>query len=597
MREKASARPGQKRESATGKRRENTLRKSAQRENSTRESEGRALGDPRFGTALVCAVAIAASVAGILNAFTQDDLSILVGSARLHGFGALRDILTLPYWPPPAAPDLYRPVASMLLAAQYALGDGAPLVFRIVSYALYAIASVGVYRLALRLMPASIALVVALFFAAHPVHVEAVALAVTQNELIVAALTAFMTALYVDRRRDDTGVLSARDWAMLVVAYAVAGFSKEQGLLLPAFLILSEIFLAPSRPWAERGRALWLGFAVLLAGAAAMVAIRTLVLSGVVGPTMIAEALRGQTFGGRLLTMLQIVPEWTRLLVWPVHLRAEYSPREFVASTAFGEAEATGLAIVLLVAVAIWLARKRAPAISFGLSWCCLALFPVSNVVIPTGILIAERTLFLPSVGFVLALGGVIAAIARQRLVVTSRGRLLASAAAGVIVVAALARSAERQRVWQDPVTLTVASIRDAPLSWRVQQAYGDMLFSQGRAADGIAAFRRAIDLAPESWRPRNFLAERLRRIGDDSDAVTLLRVSLAEDPRQISTVAALAPALLGAGRYAEAKKLADSIIVAENAPPIMVQMSRLADSAMKINAPPGSMRIGIPMR
>jgi hypothetical protein len=27
----------------------------------------------------------------------------------------------------------------------------------------------------------------------------------------------------------------------------------------------------------------------------------------------------------------------------------------------------------------------------------------------------------------------------------------------------------------------------------------------------------------------------------------------------------------------------------------MMVQMSRLADSAMKVNAPPGSIRIGIP--
>jgi protein O-mannosyl-transferase len=553
--------------------------------------------DARTGVALVCAVAIVASIAGILNAFTQDDVSIIIDSGRLHGFGALRDMLTLPYWPPPAAPDLYRPVASMLLAAQYALGGGAPFVFRMVSYALYAFASVGVYRLALRSMPASIALVVAMIFAAHPVHVEAVALAVTQNELIVTALVAFTTALYLDRRRDDIGALSARDWAILGIAYAIAGFSKEQGLLLPAFLILAEIFLTPSRTFGERARTLWRGFALLLAIAATMVVIRTAVLSGVVGPTMIAEALRGQTIGGRLLTMLQIVPEWTRLLVWPAHLRAEYSPREFVASTTFGGAEATGLAILLLGAVAIWLARKRAPAISFGLAWGCVALFPVSNVVIPTGILLAERTLFLPSVGFVLALGGALASIVKQRPPVTARARTLAVAAAGVVVLAGLARSAERQRVWQDPVTLTVASVRDAPLSWRVQQAYGDMLFSQGRAADGIAAFRRAIDLAPEGWRPRNFLAERLRMIGDDSDAVTLLRVSLAEDPRQISTVAALAPALLGAGRYTEAKRLADSIIVAESAPPIMVQMSRLADSAIKTNAPPGSMRIDIPMR
>jgi len=573
---------------------------SKQRRESARNAKGRervasATIVPRGSVTVVCAVAIVASIAGILNAFTQDDLSILVGSARLHGFGALRDVLTLPYWPPPAAPDLYRPVASILLAAQYALGGGVPFVFRITSYALYALASVGVYRLALRFMPASIALLVAALFAAHPVHVEAVALAVTQNELIVATVAGFMTVLYIDRRRSESGALSPRDWAMLAAGYAIAGFSKENGLLIPAFLILAEIFLTPSRAPAERVRQLWRGFAVLIAIAAVMIAVRTLVLSGVVGPTMIAEALRGQTMGGRLLTMLQIVPQWTRLLVWPVHLRAEYSPREFVASTSFGGEEATGLSIVILVLMSIWLARKRAPALSFGLAWCCVALFPVSNVVIPTGILLAERTLFLPSVGFVLALGGGMAFVASQRPAVTRQERTLSAVAASVLVVAAMGRSAQRERVWQDPVTLTVASVQDAPRSWRVQQVYGDMLFSQGRAAEAIAAFRRAIDLAPESWRPRNYLAERLRMIGDDSDAVMLLRASLAEDPRQITTIAALAPALLGAGHYAEAKYLADSIVVAENAPPLMVQMSRLADSAMKVNAPPGSIRIGIP--
>jgi 4-amino-4-deoxy-L-arabinose transferase-like glycosyltransferase len=579
---------------------EKAPRRSKQRRASARNAKGReravsATIIPRGGVAVVCAVAIVASIAGILNAFTQDDLSILVGSTRLHGFGALRDILTLPYWPPPAAPDLYRPVASIVLAAQYALGGGAPFVFRITSYALYALASVGVYRLALRLMPASIALLVAALFAAHPVHVEAVALAVTQNELIVGAVAAFMTVLYIDRRRSESGALSARDWALLGVGYAIAGFSKEPGLMIPAFLILAEIFLTPSRALADRVRQLWRGFALLVAIATVMIAVRTLVLSGVVGPTMIAEALRGQTMGGRLLTMLQIVPQWSRLLYWPAHLRAEYSPREFVASTSFGGEEATGLAIVILVLMSIWLARKRAPALSFGLAWCCIALFPVSNVVIPTGILLAERTLFLPSVGFVLALGGGMAFVASRRPAVTRHARTLIALAASVLVVAALGRSAQRQRVWQDPVTLTVASVQDAPRSWRVQQVYGDMLFSQGRAAEAIAAFRRAIELAPESWRPRNYLAERLRMIGDDSDAVMLLRASLAEDPRQIATIAALAPALLGAGRYAEAKELADSIVVAEKSPPMMVQMSRLADSAMKVNAPPGSIRIGIP--
>jgi len=293
--------------------------------------------------------------------------------------------------------------------------------------------------------------------------------------------------------------------------------------------------------------------------------------------------------------MLQIVPQWTRLLLWPAHLRAEYSPRELVASTSFGASEALGLAILLLIGFGIWAARRKAPAISFGLAWWCVAIFPVSNVLIPTGILLAERTLFLPSIGFVIALAGAAAFVASRWPEVTTRSRSLAAVAVVALAILGVARSVERQRVRQDPRTLTLASIEDAPRSWRVQQVYGDMLFNQGHAAEAIAAFRRAIDLAPEAWRPRNLLAQRLRMIRDDSDAVMLLRVSLAEDPRQIQTLSALPPALIAVGRYEEAKRLADSIVVAEHAPPLMVLLSRVADSAMKAHAPPGSVRIGVP--
>src|SRR5207253_1123821 len=109
--------------------------------------------------------------------FTQDDISIIETSTRLHGLGAWKEILTLPYWPPPAEPDLYRPLASVFLAMQYVIGAGDVLVFRVVSCALYAAASVGVLAMCSRIVSRRAALVAALLFASHPVHVEVVTLA------------------------------------------------------------------------------------------------------------------------------------------------------------------------------------------------------------------------------------------------------------------------------------------------------------------------------------------------------------------------------------------------------------------------------------
>src|SRR4051812_25025638 len=87
-------------------------------------------------------LALAAAVISVRNAFTQDDISIIAESTRLHGFSAWREILSQPYWPPPASPDLYRPVLSLFLAAQYVIGGGDAFAFHLVSILLYASAAV-----------------------------------------------------------------------------------------------------------------------------------------------------------------------------------------------------------------------------------------------------------------------------------------------------------------------------------------------------------------------------------------------------------------------------------------------------------------------
>jgi protein O-mannosyl-transferase len=560
---------------------------------------GGTLSAARLSFLAVVVVALAASVAGFANEFTYDDVSILRDSARLHGFDEWKAILTQPYWPPPLVPDQYRPLLSSLLALQYAIGDGAPVVFRIASYILYAACSVGVWRLGARLLPPAAALAVALLFAAHPVHVEAVAMAVTQNEILVALLAALMVTRYLDARRDlkRGGRLSVADWSLLAICYGAAALSKEQGLLLPLFPLLAEICLVDRPGLRIRVRELWKGFVVLGAIGVLVLIARVAVLHGTIAPTMVAEALRDQTFGGRVLTMVGVVPEWFRLLILPAHLRFDYSAQEFVASHHLGVRETLGLAMVVGTAGLAWATRRRAPVVTFGILWCAVALFPVSNIAIPTGVLIAERTLFLPSVGFLLAVGGLAAymsTVAIQRKTMPRWTRAVAIGVVVILVVAGVGRSAARQRSWRDPETLMLASVSDAPRSWHVRQMYGEMLFDQQRPREGVTEFQEAIALAPEPWQVRSLFAARLHLVGADPMALEQLHLSLAEHRGSVETVSNLAAVLMALGRYEEARRLADSVIVTADAPMFMIVMRHLADSAIAVNAPQGSIRIGV---
>jgi hypothetical protein len=256
-----------------------------------------------IGPVLVIAVALAASLSGLLNEFAQDDIGIIRDNARVHDPANWKAILTSPYWPPPWHVELYRPLSSFLHALQYAVGGGSPLVFRITSYLLYAGASLAVLAMARVLLPRPYALGAALLFAAHPVHVEAVAPAVGQSELLVALAAGLMTAWYVRCRRLGNGSLTARDWTAIAVLYLAASLAKEQGLLLPGMLLSAELFLLswPGRRAATRLAAGYAALAILALGG---VLVRRRGRGGERAAPVPAEAREGVGRGGRARTLL-----------------------------------------------------------------------------------------------------------------------------------------------------------------------------------------------------------------------------------------------------------------------------------------------------
>ena len=403
-----------------------------------------------------------------------------------------------------------------------------------------------------------------------------------------------MCARYLDARRGDG--LGRRDWFVIGGLYVVASLMKEQGLVLPALLVAIEVLLVNDRP---RSRSFVAGYAALAGIAAIVLAVRHAVLGEFAG-TFVAEALLGLGVGGRALTMLTVVPEWGRLFLWPAHLRGDYSAREIVASTGFGPHEALGLAIILGVVIAAFALRKRSPVTTLGVAWCVIALLPVSNVIIPTGIVLAERTLFLPSIGVVLAIGGLLELIATRVSRSTQHARFAAAAQAmlGAFVLLGVVRSAERQRVWRNEAFFIARSVQDDPLSFRMQQAYGDLLYAVGRPELGREAYDRAMNLAPRSsvWRVRDDFAKTLGRIGDEADAVEQLRASLAQAPRQEYTRAELIAAELELGRYIDAHREADTAIALGENHEVFAALRDKADDAAQRRAPPGSVKIAITM-
>ena len=541
--------------------------------------------------AVVVGLALVASLSGLHNGFAYDDVPIIRDNPRVHALEGVWRVFREAYWPAfttqandGRAAGLYRPLTLLAFALEWAAGKGAPWVFHAVNIALYAAVCTAVLWLASQLQRWRAAVLAAVVFAVHPVHVEAVGNAVGQSELLAALFCVLGVAVYVRARR--TGTLSWRSTAVVGALYAAACLSKEHGVLLLPLVVLAELLVpavgesAAATSWRVRLRLVAPHWAALAGVAIAYLALRASVPDVVAGQQNTA-ILRNFAWSVRFYTFLNVVPEWFRLLLWPQRLAADYSPQQILVPMRWTWSLLSGAAVavgVIVIAVAI---SRRHRGSAFAFAWMLTTLSIASGLFVATGVLLAERTLFLPSVGIALLAGavadGALSAAASRDV------RLAGAVGAAVALVVALgaSRSAERQPVWRDNETLFASGVVDAPLSYRAHFAWGGQLFEMGRYAEGEREVRMAMRLFPVDPDPPDYLASRYMRAGMCEHAIPLLRQTLDINAHRRYTRLRLISCLLATGQPDSAQHLAKESVTAVGADSLLTRMLFVADSVV----------------
>jgi hypothetical protein len=119
---------------------------------------------------------------------------------------------------------------------------------------------------------------------------------------------------------------------------------------------------------------------------------------------------------------------------------------------------------------------------AFGLGWIALALLPVANLVFPVGVLVAERTLYLPSAGLALAAGAWLKDWAPERV----------RAVVAVLVIAGGVRTALRVPVWRDVDTVVLSELDDSPRSYDGPAKMVVLYLNSHQPERALEAFRLA---------------------------------------------------------------------------------------------------------
>src|SRR3989440_259800 len=162
-----------------------------------------------------------------------------------------------------------------------------------------------------------------------------------------------------------------------------------------------------------------------------------------------------------------------------VFVSAVYGPRVTPAYSAFSVAALGGTLIVGATLATGWWARRAAPALSFGAWASAVTYLPTSNLAFPSGIVLAERNLYLP-VLLVAALTGLAVQWAQGRWGAAPRGIGMVTAALAVVLGW---RTLSRLPVWRENRTFLLTLLTEHPESYRGHWSAAAVLAGLGDTA------------------------------------------------------------------------------------------------------------------
>ena len=358
----------------------------------------RATPGRRAASVLVVLVAAAAYAATLGYDLVWDDTLLIQQSWRLHHWRELPSLLTSHFWSEVGeASQYYRPLITLTFFLDMQIWGLHSLGFHLTNVLAHAAATVAVLAVARRALGGELAAVIcALVFALHPLHTESVSFVAGRTD-VIATLFFLLALLAYDRGRDRER-WSPSAWSL--VAYLLALLAKEVAITLPVVLMVWDRLVRGDL----RGRAAaWRAvprYAAYGAVTGLYVGLRLFALGGLDGS--------GDAWGPlltRALTTLRIVASyaWITLVPYPTSPYYAIAPETVPPGSTWWLATAGLVAVLGATAWAI----RRAPAAGFGALWFWITLAPSSavNLLPLPSVIMAERFLYLPTVGFALILG------------------------------------------------------------------------------------------------------------------------------------------------------------------------------------------------
>jgi tetratricopeptide (TPR) repeat protein len=489
------------------------------------------------------------------NDFIFDDAPIVSSNPAIRAISPVQ-FLKSPYWTQQQYAGIYRPLVLFSLSIDYALWKRWAPGFRLVNLVLHAINGFLVFSICESLVGFGIVPFLAMvFYVVHPIHTEAVTTIVGRSELFAACF--FFAAWLLFRRGHSI-------WASFM--FFLALLSKENAIVLPAILLLDMWFFAslkgrgaerePDRAKPQensaaapspRGRG-WSRLIPIGLVAVAYLALRFYVLGAVGIPTS-AQYMAGRlNYFDRLLTSGRVFIKYLIIIFYPLNLSGDYDFNAIPIARVTDWDAWTGLFLIVAAILAItYIYRRGNRLLAFGLSFAVVVFIPSSNWVMPIGVLMAERFLYLPMAGLAFAAAVCFSVIKDQRL------RRLTGI--GFLLIAIVICNGHNY-IRRDDFTFFKNMVRVVPDSAKARLGYGFALIKAGRNDEAVQQLEAGLQIIPDFPELLSTLALAKMTSTSCVDAWPLLQRAIQIDPDHADTQRRMGDCYFKEGRIREAESM-----------------------------------------
>jgi len=440
--------------------------------------------------------------------FVYDDRGQILANVQVHAWRYVPHYFFERVWSfayPGIHGNYYRPLFLLFLLLNYKIFGPYAAGWHLVSVAAHMGVTYLVYVLARRLTgDGRTALIAALIFGVHPVHIESVAWisGVTDPLLALFLLPSFLCYLNARER-----TARRRAWlAGSLALYGLAMLSKETALILPIIIFTFE-WLWEDAPGLPR---LLPVFRRTRTAAARILPFLLL--------TFVYLAVRWQVLDGLGHTMVPL-GVWTIIFTWPHlllfyfwHLALPFNLSVFYnvpyvrtpGLVPFVLPLAGLAALGFLAFLGVRRLARNSPEDArlaiFMCAWILIPFIPLLDLsVLPVGEIAHDRYLYLPSIGFCILLAMALRRIRPGRKWLLGLPALQAASVLALVLVFGISTTVQ-DRYWANDLKLYSRGVSCTPENKLAKTNLGNAMGEDGRFNKALVLYREVLARDPTFW-------------------------------------------------------------------------------------------------